>query len=152
MWCQWEELESRNAIGKRRVRCTICGLTTNPTVHPLDRIVAKCRGPRPVGEPRPLKPKSPPTTARKLLNFSLAAIQHVAAGMPTCNQDEIDQRIAVCHTCELYQPNQENPEVGVCGHPDCGCTVTREAKFISKLAWRDQKCPLGKWPELEGGS
>lgn len=85
---------------------------------------------------------------RRLANFSLAAIQHVASGLPTCSQAEIDARYAVCRGCDLYRPNANNPDIGRCMHEACGCTISSEAGYVRKLAWRDQACPLDKWPKL----
>lgn len=95
----------------------------------------------------PITPPPPPLFKR-LKNFTVAAIGHALDGFPTCTQDEIDARFAVCRACELYRPNSENPDVGLCTHTDCGCPVTREDKYVSKLGWREDGCPLGKWAKL----
>lgn len=89
-----------------------------------------------------------PGLFRKIANFSIASIGHVMRGSPTCTQLEIDNRHDVCRSCELYEPSKTNPEVGICTHSDCGCPVTRADKYITKLGWRDQSCPLGKWKTL----
>jgi hypothetical protein len=59
---------------------------------------------------------------------------------------EVAERIAICRTCELYKGDQVN---GVCTHESCGCPVNDSMKVVSKLAWRDHDCPLGKWPKLD---
>ena len=89
-----------------------------------------------------------PGVARRFKNFTLAAISHVFAGAPTCTQDQINSRHATCMACELYRPDKDNREVGVCSHSSCGCGVSRQDKFVSKLAWADQVCPLDKWPSI----
>lgn len=73
---------------------------------------------------------------RKAKNFAVAAAQHVAAGMPMASDEEIERRFAICQGCEFLNNN-------TCSK--CGCPVQREKKFISKLAWADQKCPVGHW-------
>lgn len=93
--------------------------------------------------------QSIPGAARRFRNFTLASIRHVFAGLPTCTQEQIDERHSICMACELYRPDKDNPEVGVCSHSSCGCGVSRQDKFVSKLAWSDQPCPLGKWPAIE---
>ncbi len=145
--------------------CACCGVPFSGRFEVTEEDLAKIGGRldrirRPCGMPLethvidvgadvpPPSVQASPSPARKLLNFSLAAIRHIVEGMPTCTQQEIDERLAACQACDLYIPNRENPEVGVCSHKHCGCAVMREAKFVSKLAWRDQKCPLGKWPDL----
>lgn len=75
-------------------------------------------------------------------------MKHALAGVPTCTQAQIDERHAICKACELYRPDDENHEVGVCTHAACGCSIKRDAWFVNKLAWADQECPVGKWPKL----
>ena len=31
----------------------------------------------------------------------------------------------------------------------CGCNINQKKQFFNKLAWADQKCPLGKWEEIK---
>lgn len=76
----------------------------------------------------------------KARNFAKAAAAHVAAGMPTCSDDEIARRHDICTGCEFFKDNS-------C--IQCGCPVVRDRKFISKLAWADQSCPVGKWGPVE---
>lgn len=72
----------------------------------------------------------------KAKNFAKAAVQHVAAGMPRASEEEIERRFAICRGCEFYKNS-------AC--TKCGCPISRERKFVSKLAWADQSCPVGKW-------
>lgn len=74
------------------------------------------------------------------------------SGAPTCTLEQIDERDSICRGCEIYQPDPETPEIGACTHSSCGCPVTRKDKFVSKLAWADQECPLGKWPALDAAA
>lgn len=89
-----------------------------------------------------------PPLFKRIKNFTIAAISHALAIAPTCTQGEIDQRFSACKGCELFRPDSDNADLGVCAHSSCGCPVTREDRFVSKLGWRDQDCPLGKWPKL----
>jgi hypothetical protein len=79
-----------------------------------------------------------PSLAQRTSNFGRALARHVAAGLPQAPQAVIDGRFAICQQCPLLVN-------GVCSHMDCGCPITRQAKFKSKLAWADQGCPIGKW-------
>lgn len=45
MKCAFIEIEQPNERGKRRVKCSRCGLTLAPTGSPLDRIHAVCSVP-----------------------------------------------------------------------------------------------------------
>jgi len=43
--------------------------------------------------------------------------------------------------------DEKNPELGTCSQ--CGCPANdRLPKFVSKLAWADQECPMGRWPRI----
>jgi hypothetical protein len=82
--------------------------------------------------------------ATRVFNFTLAAISHLAQGCPTCTQEEIDARLVVCKKCELYK--KINESVGYCTHKSCGCSITDIRGYVNKLAWKDQHCPILKWP------
>ena len=30
----------------------------------------------------------------------------------------------------------------------CGCNINTKKKFMNKLAWADQECPIGKWKKI----
>lgn len=101
----------------------------------------------------PMAPDAPPRIPplhQRLANFARAAIAHELAGSPTCTQEQIDERHAVCVACELYRPDKDNRAIGHCCHETCGCPITQLGRYVSKLAWADQKCPLDKWPAIQG--
>ncbi len=77
-----------------------------------------------------------PSFLEKVRNFASAAVSHVAAGMPMCDDAEIIRRHDICLTCEHLQNDACNL---------CGCPVSRVAGYVSKLSWADQECPAGKW-------
>lgn len=83
---------------------------------------------------------------RRVFNFSLASIQHALQKLPTCTQEEIDERQTICKGCPLYAKKSEY--IGYCSHESCGCSITNYNGYLNKLAWRDQVCPIGSWPEL----
>jgi hypothetical protein len=93
-------------------------------------------------------PPEPPPIFARLANFTKAAIGHVLNGCPTCDDGEIARRHAICKSCELYSPDPDSPDVGICTHASCGCTVRDGRTYLSKLGWADQECPLGKWSKL----
>lgn len=72
----------------------------------------------------------------KIKNFATAVVDHVSAGMPTCTDEQIIKRHNICLTCEYYKDD-------TC--QKCGCPLIRNKQFVSKLAWSDQECPVGKW-------
>jgi len=98
-----------------------------------------------IDETHPAYPRRPvppaPSLIQKAANFATSAAAHVAAGMPQATQEQIDARYAICQTCEHYDGR-------ACRQ--CGCPVVREKAFISKLAWANEKCPVGKWGPVAG--
>jgi hypothetical protein len=73
---------------------------------------------------------------KKARNFAASAARHVAAGMPQATDEQVAARFAICQTCEHFDGK-------ACGK--CGCPVVREKKFLSKLSWANESCPVGKW-------
>lgn len=72
----------------------------------------------------------------KIFNFMKALCFHIGAGCPKSTQTEINKRYAICESCQMFHNDQ-------C--LECGCNISTKSKFLNKLAWKDQKCPLGKW-------
>jgi len=94
-------------------------------------------------DPPPAQSCNGISEAKRFINFTLASIRHVVRGAPTCTQEQIDARIAICRACELYKG--VTPELGYCTHASCGCSITDMRGYVSKLAWADQSCPIGLW-------
>ena len=86
----------------------------------------------------PRAPKSGLTLTQKAANFAASAAKHVAAGMPQCSDEERERRFAICQGCEFYDGKSCTK---------CGCPAVRERKFLSKLSWANERCPVGKWLE-----
>ena len=110
--------------------CSRCHLQTKWPDSPRN-----CRGPNPPGVVS-LTRTDTPSFLTKIRNFASAAVSHVAAGMPMCDDAEIIRRHDICLTCEHLQND-------ACQL--CGCPVARVAGYVSKLSWADQECPAGKW-------
>jgi hypothetical protein len=73
---------------------------------------------------------------QKAANFAASAAKHVAAGMPKATDEQVAARFAICQGCEHFDGK-------ACRK--CGCPVVRERKFLSKLSWAGESCPVGKW-------
>ena len=82
-----------------------------------------------------VKPNQP-NIFRKGINFLLSAIKHILTGAKRTSKEERDRRLSICTECPYYD--------GV-ACTKCGCPITRYQQYISKLDWKDQKCPIGKW-------
>jgi hypothetical protein len=79
------------------------------------------------------------TFAQKIKNFAKASIDHMLDGMPMCTEEQIIQRHNICLGCEYFKDD-------TC--TKCGCPLIRNKQFVSKLAWADQECPVGKWGKI----
>jgi hypothetical protein len=72
----------------------------------------------------------------KAARFASSAARHVASGMPQTTDKERERRFSICQHCEFFDGK-------ACSK--CGCSVVREKRLISKLAWAHEECPVGKW-------
>lgn len=89
-----------------------------------------------------------PSLTRKIGNFSFAMAKHLYKGMPTVTEAQLNERLKICHECPLFKQSQGLVS-GVCTHESCGCNIGDEVNFLNKIAWADQKCPIGRWKEIE---
>lgn len=89
-------------------------------------------------------PAAPPITGpsffEKAGNFATSAARHVAAGAPRCTDEQVAERHAICVACEYFDGK-------AC--TKCGCPVSRERAYISKLSWAGESCPVGRWGPVE---
>jgi len=74
----------------------------------------------------------------KIQTFIKSLLFHIWSGMPKSTTETIRKRYVICLQCEKY--NSIKSECGV-----CGCYISNKKRFINKLAWADQRCPLNKW-------
>jgi len=77
-------------------------------------------------------------TLIKLKTFLNSLWWHIYSGFPKSTQQEIDDRYKICLGCEKYLSHKS--ECGV-----CGCAISNKKRFLNKLAWADQECPINKW-------
>ena len=77
----------------------------------------------------------------KLKVFLKSLFWHIQRGLPKCTQEQINTRFKVCLDCDSYDQNHNTCLA-------CGCNINKKRMFLNKLAWADQKCPLGKWKSL----
>ena len=73
--------------------------------------------------------------AERAFSFTRSALRHVVRGSPPADQGEIDRRMVICRGCEFFTGS-------TC--LQCGCLVNSR-RFLNKLAWTDQECPIGRW-------
>ena len=89
-----------------------------------------------------ISPITGPSFLEKVGHFATSAVKHVAAGAPRCTDEQVAARHAICSGCEYFDGK-------AC--KKCGCPVSRERTYISKLSWAGESCPIGKWgPENSG--
>lgn len=74
----------------------------------------------------------------KLYNFAKALYFHIGYGLPKCSLDQISKRYIICLGCEFLDKQKSECL-------QCGCNISPKSKFLNKLAWADQRCPINKW-------
>ena len=88
----------------------------------------------------------------KIKNFLPAIYNHIKTGMQKCNKKTILQRLSICQKCEhfIVKNDKHNHSSrtckqikGSCGI--CGCIISDKRVTFNKLAWKEQKCPDGRW-------
>lgn len=77
----------------------------------------------------------------KIVTFLKSLWWHVWLGFPKSTQKEINNRFAICLSCDMH--DKKNNQCLV-----CGCFVNNKRIFLNKLAWADQECPEKKWDKL----
>lgn len=118
--------------------CSLCGnritySVTDSTDGELPKIPCPYKLSKPIKAPKGINKLS---WFKKLKNFAIALVQHIRTGGKRTSKEERDRRFNICLSCEHYDGT-------AC--TQCGCPITRYQKYISKLDWKDQKCPIGKW-------
>jgi uncharacterized paraquat-inducible protein A len=78
----------------------------------------------------------------RLKVFALSLIFHVYHGFPKCTNQQIKDRYEICKNC-----NEFNSVKSIC--KVCGCNLGTKKRFLNKLAWADQECPIGKWQKIK---
>lgn len=114
--------------------CKNCGLKVTATEPQQDPPIFVCQ--RPI---RRHENQDEPSFAQKIQNFAKSTAKHIAAGMPMCTEEQIIERHNICLQCEYFKDD-------TCSK--CGCPLIRNKQFVSKLAWADQECPVGKWGKI----
>ena len=92
----------------------------------------------PLSAPRipPSPPAEPPSLLIRGWNFAAAMARWTLAGLPRRTQAEIDERLAICQTCEFLRNDHCT---------QCGCACVEQNRLINKLALATETCPLDKW-------
>jgi hypothetical protein len=77
----------------------------------------------------------------RLKTFIRSLVFHIYAGSPKTTQQEILYRYSICENCDQFNKIKSQCDV-------CGCAIDQKSKFLNKLAWADQECPLNKWSKI----
>lgn len=123
-----------------KCRCVRCGAKITPDASGRCDIIRACSS------------RGPGILARAT-NLAVAAIEHVAAGLPVCTIDEIGRRFGICCGCNLFLRASQTS--GTCTHGGCGCHIVDASQTdhrLNKAAWKEQRCPHSsgnKWQMTE---
>lgn len=120
--CQFEYTDIKDLY-----RCKFCGFEHAESFnHKPDQIHRTC-------PKKQQKPKRP-TTSTKIINLAKATAKFVADKGKTVSPANYEVRLKECNNCVYHEDNRCEL---------CGCNLTVKAK------WRQEKCPLGKWPHYK---
>ncbi len=78
----------------------------------------------------------------RLQTFLRSLLWHISRGLPKSSRQNIIDRYAICSSCDSFDSLEQQCL-------ECGCNISQKSIFLNKLAWADQKCPLGKWERVD---
>lgn len=82
-------------------------------------------------------PASPlPSFFQRVVTFAGAVQSHLRDGLTKCDEGEIQRRLEICQDCPSFTGTHCR---------ECGCSCSSTNTYFNKLAWRSEKCPLGRW-------
>lgn len=112
---------------KGRMKCRRCGYIVPQHIaeRAQGNIVRECRGPIRF-----------PDVLSRLASFGKAVWRRVRRWGDNRTEAEVAAIFAICEEC---------PHLTDRGCAKCGCRVSRESKWLNKLRWRSEHCPIGKW-------
>lgn len=120
-----------------------CPLYTECTLYDYSRSNAKLADVQVCQRCPARKPAQPalPSLVKRAANYGKAWAIDRATGKPRRPAELVSQIFAQhCLRCPRY-----NADLGACA--ECGCPVGADAaREDNKLAWANERCPLGKWP------
>lgn len=106
--------------------CSECGRTVKADAGTI--IHASCRQ-----LPNPLT---------RMTRYAHAIYTHVTTGAQTRSDEEVQNLLTICQSCDKY--NRRRESCLICG---CKCNMNKSA-FLNKLRMKSQSCPAGKWAEM----
>jgi len=127
-FCQFKTGDNLN------FECINCGIKVSSETELTSAPLFPC------SKPMARKEGEEVSFVQKLKNFAKATADHVKNGMPMCTEEQIIERHNICVKCEYFKDD-------TCSK--CGCPLIRTKQFVSKLAWADQECPVGKWGKIQ---
>lgn len=77
----------------------------------------------------------------RIKTFIKSLLFHITAGLPKSTPKEIAERYNICLVCDSFDKIKSQCSI-------CGCNISNKSKFLNKLAWADQECPLNKWQKI----
>lgn len=122
-------------VENERLKCNTCDLDVSTDKFPkgvsdLTKIRHECPNVKKVGSAqynRSLRPNM----VKRAITFAKASAEHIKAGHKQTSEELQKLRLDICNSCE----HGDNTDCYI-----CGCNIPK------KVAWAEQKCPLGKWP------
>ncbi len=75
----------------------------------------------------------------QIITFTRAIIAHIKRGQGYLPEEQVLARFEICKTCDQFNGKKCRA---------CGCCLDAKTKFLNKLSYPLEACPLGKWPAI----
>lgn len=121
-------------IDNNKIKCIRCGNVLEILDEIDDFPVFPCFGS--LADPL----KATLSDAEKIKNQAAEVAPSGLNAMDMCSTDQVLARYKICGSCEFFDNN-------TC--TKCGCLLSRDRVFMSKLSWKDAECPEKKWSKLD---
>lgn len=120
MWCVFQATDDPQVHS-----CARCGFVAAPTAFPPEKLRREC-------QILAATPRTP-SLVERIRGYRGARERWIAAGRPVRNDEEMARLHAICQACEYFSGASCKL---------CGCAVHPSRKWINKLRWATEHCPL----------
>lgn len=138
----WGAEAGRTETRESPVRAAIRAFVRQSPGWTVPRITTEGRGVAVLSR-RPEDRRRPPGAVTLAKNFLRAVGRHVVTGAQSASEWLVEARLAECALCEYRTEDAGRWRCSI-----CGCFLAG-GPSPGKAEWKEQECPLGKWPAPE---
>lgn len=126
MWCVFQATDDPQVH-----QCARCGFVAAPTRFPPEKVRRQC-------QMTAVLAVRAPKFADRVRSYREARERWIAAGRPVRTTEEMARLHEICTACEHFSGASCKL---------CGCAIHPSRKWLNKLSWATEHCPLdeAKW-------